>query len=501
MTRTFIRSICSLLCVTTLGSAMAADASFFARRDYGLADVALTVGDVDGDKILDVVALGGGDVQVLLGNGNGTFRTGPTSQIGTSGIDFPLVTDVNGDGNADLVFSGQANFGDTYYGVGVCIANGDGSFQPAVFYQTGTDTEVGNVVYGDFNGDGIPDIAVSGESGIWLLTGKGGGLFNPAVLTPMSGAPGGQSVAADFNGDGNLDLAVSTLTGFAIVLGNGNGTFQPPHAYTTTPLAGGWLATADLNLDGHPDIVLGAFTSPNYVPDFVLVYLGNGKGGFSAPLKAEMSPIQQLALADVNGDGIPDLIGSLGYVALGNGTFKKPVSYPLPPPLGVFMVSSVVPADLRNDGLTDLVFRDPDGTVSVLLNRGKGTFEDGEWNAVPGGAGCSAAADYNGDGKPDLAVSTTSGISILLGTGQAAQPFQSGATIPLSDYGCMVAGDLNGDGIPDISRWATSITTAMWTSPLPATCWRWATGTALSRRPCRSSRSCTTASRISPRET
>jgi hypothetical protein len=247
--------------------------------------------------------------------------------------------------------------------------------------------------------------------------------------------------------------------------------------------------------------VLGAFTSPNYVPDFVLVYLGNGKGGFSAPLKAEMSPIQQLALADVNGDGIPDLIGSLGYVALGNGTFKKPVSYPLPPPLGVFMVSSVVPADLRNDGLTDLVFRDPDGTVSVLLNRGKGTFEDGEWNAVPGGAGCSAAADYNGDGKPDLAVSTTSGISILLGTGQAAQPFQSGATIPLSDYGCMVAGDLNGDGIPDISRWATSITTAMWTSPLPATCWRWATGTALSRRPCRSSRSCTTASRISPRET
>jgi hypothetical protein len=114
------------------------------------------------------------------------------------------------------------------------------------------------------------------------------------------------------------------------------------------------------------------------------------------------------------------------------------------------MVSSVVPADLRNDGLTDLVFRDPDGTVSVLLNRGKGTFEDGEWNAVPGGAGCSAAADYNGDGKPDLAVSTTSGISILLGTGQAAQPFQSGATIPLSDYGCMVAGDLNGDGIPDL---------------------------------------------------
>ena len=125
------------------------------------------------------------------------------------------------------------------------------------------------------------------------------------------------------------------------------------------------------------------------------------------------------------------------------------MSYRLPPPLGVLIVSNVVPADLRNDGLTDLVFKDPNGTVSVVLNRGKGGFEDGEWNAVPGGAGCSAAADYNGTASPTWP-SATAGISILLGTGQAAQPLQQGATIPLSDYGCMIAGDLNGDGIPDL---------------------------------------------------
>jgi hypothetical protein len=317
-----------------------------------------------------------------------------------------------------------------------------------VFYQAGSDRFLGHVVLGDFNGDGIPDIVVSGESGIWLFTGKGGGVFNPGVLTPMSGTAGGVAASADYNGDGKLDLAVTTQTGFVILLGNGDGAFQPPQAHTTTPLAGRWVSVGDLNLDGYPDIVLAAY-GPSSTPSYVLVYLGNGRGGFSRPTEEEIFPVEQFAIGDVNGDHIPDLVGSLGYVALGNGngTFRKPVSYPLPSGI---TASSVALADLRNNSLTDLVFLDGDASVSVLLSLGKGKFEDGEWIAIQGGAGCGAAADYNGDGNPDLAVNTPTGVSILLGTGHALHPFQSGADLALLNAGCAVTGDLNGDGIPDL---------------------------------------------------
>jgi len=109
----------------------------------------------------------------------------------------------------------------------------------------------------------------------------------------------------------------------------------------------------------------------------------------------------------------------------------------------------VVLADLRNNGLTDIVI-DASEAVSVLLSMGKGEFEDGIWTTVSGGAGCGVTADFNGDGKPDLAVTTSTGIAILLGTGNAKSPFTLGSTIPVTGAGCLVVGDLNGDGIPDL---------------------------------------------------
>ena len=94
----------------------------------------------------------------------------------------------------------------------------------------------------------------------------------------------------------------------------------------------------------------------------------------------------------------------------------------------------------------------------MLLNEGnKGTFNDGEWISVPGAGNCAAGADYNGDGKPDLAVPTSNGIVILLGTGTGSAPYTTGATIPLSGPGCPIVGDLNGDGIPDILVGANSL--------------------------------------------
>ena len=109
----------------------------------------------------------------------------------------------------------------------------------------------------------------------------------------------------------------------------------------------------------------------------------------------------------------------------------------------------VVPAHLRSPKLVDLVVQGA-GAVSVLLNMGKGDFKDGVWTPLPSPGYCAAAADFNGDGKPDVAVNTGQGVSILLGTGSASAPFAAGQSITLSNAGCLLAADLNGDHIPDL---------------------------------------------------
>jgi len=256
--------------------------------------------------------------------------------------------------------------------------------------------------------------------------------------------------ATDFNGDGNLDLVVTLpfdgIGGnrFVVLLGNGNGTFQA-HKSFAEPRFVYNVALCPLTKGGHPSIALSAgITSTD-----VYLFYGNGTGGFSGPHEVYLPGGTGIAVGDVNGDGIPDLVSSTGYIALGtaSGRFESPIYNPVQDsPASSY---NVVLADLRNNGLTDIVADNYSG-ISVLLNLGKGKYEDGEWTTVTGGAGCGAAADFNGDGKPDLAVSTSTGISILLGTGKAKSPFTAGATIAVQGAACVVTGDLNGDGIPDL---------------------------------------------------
>jgi hypothetical protein len=440
MKRSLIFAAFAIACAASSLAAASSAPTFFTRRDYPGASTFVAVADTNGDGIPDIIPMGG---LVLFGSGNGTFRPGPQEDFSFQQPGAMALADLNGDGKVDVILSGGPP-----YGIGVCFGNGDGTFQPAVFYPVGTGSTPGAVVLGDFNGDGITDVATVNQSGIWLFTGKGGGVFNPGVLTPLTGLTD-ELVAADFNGDGKLDLAITSTTGFVVVLGNGDGTFQPPIAISAAPFSGRWITAGDLNGDGHPDIVLSPRLLYGNSPNYLDVYLGNGNGGFSAPTKVYMPGLGQITIGDVNGDHIPDLVSGLGYIALGNGngTFKPPIYYPLP--TGGTVTNAAL-ADLRNNGLTDIVFQDGNLMVSVLLSEGKGKFEDGEWTPVTGGAGCGAAADYNGDGKPDLAVNTAQGVSILLGTGKSAPPFTTGTTIALPNAACLVTGDLNGDGIPDL---------------------------------------------------
>ncbi len=423
--------------------------TFYARRDYSAAsDGQVIVGDTNGDGIPDLVINGSGTIDVMFGNGDGTFRPGPNSYTSVAGIAAFALADVNGDGIVDVVVSGGLYNG-AASGIGVSLGNGDGTFQRGTFYQAGSGANLINPVIGDFNGDGILDVVTVGNGGVWLFTGQGGGVFNPGVMTTPQAASPLTVAAADLNGDKKLDLVITLQgSGFVILFGNGNGTFQTPAAFPK-PADTPFIAVGPLTKGGPPSIVLA-------VGNVLYLYFGNGAGVFSRPYKID-TPVNGAAVAigDVNGDGIPDIVSAGVYIffGIGGGKFSEPYYHPIWGSAGPIGASAMTLADLRNNGRTDIITNG--SGISVLLNEGEGAFEEGIWTNVTGGAGCAVKGDFNGDGRPDLAVNNTNGsssqgISILLGTGKATAPFKAGTSIALAGAECQVTVDVNGDGKLDL---------------------------------------------------
>ncbi len=234
------------------------DGTFQSPRDFptnGSTPTGLVVGDFNGDGQLDLAVTNefNNSVTVFLGNGDGTLRTLASYPVGS----YPIAVrtgDFNGDGIPDLVVTnaGAGGFGDDT--VSVLLGNGDGSFQTGPTYVVGSHPF--SVVVGDFNGDGIPDIATANEvSGdIGVLLGRGDGTFLPVTRYPDSTDPIWIE-AADFNGDGVLDLVTANSNGNAlqVFLGNGDGSFRHFGSFAAAdhPTA---LAVGDLNGDGFPDL-------------------------------------------------------------------------------------------------------------------------------------------------------------------------------------------------------------------------------------------------------
>jgi hypothetical protein len=380
----------------------------------------VAIADFNGDGVPDIAvivsATEGSSVLVYLGNGDGTFQTPKTTSFPAAAPKVFAVADFNLDGKLDIVANDSAN------NVGhVLLGNGDGTFKAAILLPYAFD----GVAAGDFNGDGIPDLAMALPQNVDIALGKGDGTFEtpvayPVTLNQTGVFPGVDRVAlADFNNDGRLDVvAIETARNeISILLGNGDGTFRSPVNYAGTPNATSMTSVAigDLNGDGVPDIVVGSDMG-------IGVFLGNGDGTFQAirstTLRADTSGV---AIGDFNSDGIQDVValnyfdGSVAAVlpGLGNGTFGTPVDIAVGnSPAGV------AAADLNGDLVPDIVTANlGDGSISILINNDPGAIRVSPSSG--GGSAQTFAFTFSDRNGPSGLVSTQIDISATLASSGA----------------------------------------------------------------------------------
>jgi len=435
------------------------DGTFQPPQDYATAQdgIVVTAADFNGDGKTDL-AVGSqstNTISILLGNGDGTFQ--PQVPHPVDNPDSLVAADMNGDGKPDLVVSGRFEFG-PYRIPAVLLGNGDGTFQQPVNYEP--DAEM--IVVADLNGDGVPDIATAADDTVTILLGKGGGVFIPPLTSYPILSDAVFIAVADFNGDGRADLAVADAgsSAVSILLNDGAGGFQPrvDYAVLKQPVS---IAVGDFNGDGKPDLAVA-----DYGANAISILLGNGDGTFRSSVSYGLgigSPTSVVA-ADFNGDGKLDLaisdegvnMGVKVSVLLGNGngTFQPRVEYPIyHAPIDAYLAV----ADFNGDGIPDVAVvtsNEGDGThFFVLPGEGDGTFGRPVSSSVQGVyayPGPVAVADFNGDGKPDL----LSGGGVFLGNGDGT--FRLGTVLPSvfgPPYllGPSAVGDFNGDGKPDVA--------------------------------------------------
>jgi hypothetical protein len=229
----------------------------------------IAVADVNRDGNPDlVIGNFNTSVTILLGDGRGNFHPGAT--YSSEGEFSVAVADLNGDGNPDLMVANLFN------DLAVRLGNGDGTLQAPVIYDPGG-FDVTSVSAKDLNGDGNVDLVVSNwfannqdfqsNGVVGVLLGNGDGTFKPAVIYDSGGQQPSSIGITDANGDGKLDLVAANCASIgsgcnvgpsvaAVLLGNGDGTFQVPLIFDSGGTNALSIAAADVNRDGETDLLV-----------------------------------------------------------------------------------------------------------------------------------------------------------------------------------------------------------------------------------------------------
>jgi hypothetical protein len=320
-----------------------------------------------------------------------------------------IAADFTGDGIPDIA---STSIGQIYNQVKIIVGVGDGTFvgqQGASYFPV--QAQPLYLVAGDFNEDGVIDIATNNTTGgsISILLADGEGYFEDAVNYPTNSGetyPKGLA-AADFNNDGHIDLALGAGTNkFGIRLGVGDGTFGSA-TYTMLAVDSGiyFLVSADLNNDGNEDVV-----TANMLQDTVSILLGNGTGGFAAPVHMPVGDTPySVTIEDIDGDDFMDLLVAnfesdnvSVHRGIGDGTFVEPVNYAVETP------KSIAVDDFNDDGVLDFVATNNGGTgsIAVFLGTGNGTFENAvSFTSEEFYPSTAITGDFNNDGKTDIITS------------------------------------------------------------------------------------------------
>lgn len=431
---------------------------------------AIVAGDFNRDGFTDLAVMnaGSGTVSILRGQGNGDFTPNANIHVGAAagtGSNDLLAMDIGGNGRLDLITANPLS-----NQVAVLLNRANGTFEAVENYAVPNAPDY--LAVGDFNRDGKPDLVVTqnGGAAVSILTNNtlpttqpgGRNFIAPHILTHGHGNMADGIAVADFNHDGIPDIATSYLEDntVQVLLGNGGSNFQAASVYPVGKQPY-WVVAADLNNDGYPDLITANTTDGTIS---VLMNKADGSGTFQPAVSYPVGNLPyQLAVGDLNGDGIPDIaVADYGAntvtILYGStsGTFGNPQTLSTcTNPYGVAI------GDFRHSGQNDVaVTCFHTAQLEVFLNSGMHpyqppplptTFESPEMYSTDSFPTSLVTGDFNRDGNLDIVTgnSIANDVSFFAGVGDGSfKPAVNSFALNFPDS--IAAGDVNGDGIPDI---------------------------------------------------
>ena len=423
----------------------------------------VTTADLNQDNSIDIISTDTYDdsISILFGYGNGTFYNTTRFATGTGSKPYWIaVSDFNDDNNLDLVIANQGRDS-----IGILLASNYIIFQNQGNYSNQFSLRPSSIISYDLNNDTHVDIAATfaTNDSIGILFGYGNGTFQQLIVhsVGLNSYPY-EVISVDINNDHILDI-ITANTGsntIGVLIGYGDGRFASVRTYSTGYNSEPYgAASGDFNNDSNMDIVVA-----NYRNDSIGILFGFGNGSFATViiyLLDDNSRPQSVAVGDFNQDRIDDIVVAnyrqdniCIFINNGDGTFQKQMKYSTG---YTSMPTFVIVSDLNNDDLLDVAVSNKNSdSVGIFYGYGNGTFHSIVLHSIGDGASpyCIRSGDFNNDHAIDIAV-VSPGINyhvVLYGLGDGRfllGPYFSTGT--KTGPISMAVGDFNHDNKLDIT--------------------------------------------------